>query len=246
MIPRRRLTVKEYNDSQKIAASTTGDTRVTFKYDADFATIYPADAELLYRYNLEEYAKIVHAGDVDKAEAEVGKAFGELEKKTLETAKNDKEHWHLGTGTLSEGQLAQLRNQALLGKIDSDYNEKITGTGFAKMGYTVRAMFDGFQGKKSPLVVPQKEFVGYDYDAAFPLLLRNLVKPVQYGLNGFVLAAMMGAVMSSLASSLDHFHHGYHEAVSHPEGPGQITRVLRSRVDYRLCVARLFHGPLLR
>lgn len=42
--------------------------------------------------------------------------------------------------------------------------------------------------------------VGYDYDAAFPTLLRNLLKP---GLTWFVLAAIFGAVVSSLASMLN-------------------------------------------
>lgn len=42
--------------------------------------------------------------------------------------------------------------------------------------------------------------VGYDYDAAFPTLLRNLLKP---GVTWFVLAAIFGAVVSSLASMLN-------------------------------------------
>jgi SSS family solute:Na+ symporter len=42
--------------------------------------------------------------------------------------------------------------------------------------------------------------IGYDYDGAFPLLIRYLT-PV--GLRGFVTAALMGAVISSLASMLN-------------------------------------------
>jgi len=44
--------------------------------------------------------------------------------------------------------------------------------------------------------------VGYDYDAAFPTLLRNLLQPGS-GLKGFVFAAIFGAVVSSLASMLN-------------------------------------------
>ena len=44
------------------------------------------------------------------------------------------------------------------------------------------------------------KLVGYDYDAAFPILLRNLMKP---GITWFVLAAIFGAVVSSLASMLN-------------------------------------------
>jgi SSS family solute:Na+ symporter len=44
------------------------------------------------------------------------------------------------------------------------------------------------------------KLIGYDYDSAFPTLLRNLLKP---GLAWFVLAAIFGAVVSSLASMLN-------------------------------------------
>lgn len=44
--------------------------------------------------------------------------------------------------------------------------------------------------------------VGYDYDAAFPVLVRNLLREHWY-LSWFVLAALFGAVVSSLASMLN-------------------------------------------
>jgi SSS family solute:Na+ symporter len=44
------------------------------------------------------------------------------------------------------------------------------------------------------------KLTGYDYDAAFPTLLRRLLKP---GITWFVLAAIFGAVVSSLASMLN-------------------------------------------
>ncbi len=44
--------------------------------------------------------------------------------------------------------------------------------------------------------------VGYDYDAAFPTLIRQLLRPGN-GLKGFVLASIFGAVVSSLASMLN-------------------------------------------
>lgn len=46
----------------------------------------------------------------------------------------------------------------------------------------------------------EQELVGYDYDGAFPLLIRYLTPS---GLRGFVVAALMGAVISSLASMLN-------------------------------------------
>jgi len=53
---------------------------------------------------------------------------------------------------------------------------------------------------KNPALAKQQELIGYDYDGAFPLLIRYLTPP---GLRGFVLAALMGAVISSLASMLN-------------------------------------------
>ncbi|MCH7224566.1 sodium/solute symporter [Haloferula sp. A504] len=44
--------------------------------------------------------------------------------------------------------------------------------------------------------------VGHDYDAAFPVLVRNLIKPLPW-ISWFVLAALCGAVISSLASMLN-------------------------------------------
>lgn len=44
--------------------------------------------------------------------------------------------------------------------------------------------------------------MGYDYDAAFPTLLRRLLAPGS-GLKGFVFAAIFGAVVSSLAAMLN-------------------------------------------
>jgi SSS family solute:Na+ symporter len=46
----------------------------------------------------------------------------------------------------------------------------------------------------------QKKLIGYEYDSAFGLLIKKLVKP---GLRGFVLAAILGAVISSLAAMLN-------------------------------------------
>jgi hypothetical protein len=54
----------------------------------------------------------------------------------------------------------------------------------------------------SPDVEKKQELIGYDYDGAFPLLIRYLTSR-RHGLCGFVLAALMGAVISSLASMLN-------------------------------------------
>lgn len=49
-------------------------------------------------------------------------------------------------------------------------------------------------------IAVQKELIGYEYDSAFGLLIKKLIPP---GLRGFMLAAILGAVISSLASMLN-------------------------------------------
>jgi SSS family solute:Na+ symporter len=55
---------------------------------------------------------------------------------------------------------------------------------------------------QTPSIPLSDKLVGYDYDAAFPTLLKGLL-PVGFGILGFVLAAIFGAVVSSLASMLN-------------------------------------------
>jgi len=52
----------------------------------------------------------------------------------------------------------------------------------------------------TPTLSVSQKLIGFDYDAAFPTLLKNLMKP---GITWFVLAALFGAVVSSLASMLN-------------------------------------------
>ncbi|MDR0610646.1 MAG: sodium/solute symporter [Planctomycetaceae bacterium] len=54
---------------------------------------------------------------------------------------------------------------------------------------------------KENKIIVEKELMGYDYDAAFPLLMSKLIPAG--GFRGFMLAAMLGAVISSLASMLN-------------------------------------------
>jgi SSS family solute:Na+ symporter len=58
------------------------------------------------------------------------------------------------------------------------------------------------EAKVANLVICSTSLIGYDYDAAFPTLLKRLLLPGN-GLMGFVLAAIFGAVVSSLASMLN-------------------------------------------
>jgi SSS family solute:Na+ symporter len=55
-------------------------------------------------------------------------------------------------------------------------------------------------GEEGSQIKIQKQLIGYKFDSAFALLIKKLIPP---GLRGFMLAAILGAVMSSLASMLN-------------------------------------------
>src|SRR5690606_20030279 len=65
-----------------------------------------------------------------------------------------------------------------------------------------KAVADSASLPKDQRVTVGPKLVGYDYDAAFPVLVRNLIKPHPL-ISWFVLAALCGAVISSLASMLN-------------------------------------------
>lgn len=72
--------------------------------------------------------------------------------------------------------------------------------GVAPEGETLAAQ-NAFLLSKIPAGIPrQKELTGYHYDSAFALLIKKLIPT---GLRGFMLAAILGAVVSSLASMLN-------------------------------------------
>jgi SSS family solute:Na+ symporter len=55
---------------------------------------------------------------------------------------------------------------------------------------------------KKQKITEGPKLVGYDYDSAFPVLVRELIKKYWY-ISWFVIAALFGAVVSSLASMLN-------------------------------------------
>ncbi len=68
-----------------------------------------------------------------------------------------------------------------------------------------KALLEAIETKNESLaagasIAVQTKLIGYQYDSAFALLLKRLIPA---GLRGFMLAAILGAVMSSLASMLN-------------------------------------------
>lgn len=111
-------------------------TPTAFKFDGEFAELYPTAAEMVYAYN-------TTLADID----------------------------------VEEKESLAAKNAAIIEAIEKTNKED--------------------KAKAIPIAT---EMIGRDEDAAFPLLIKKLVPT---GLKGFMLAAIMGAVMSSLASMLN-------------------------------------------
>ncbi len=142
-----------------------------FKFDQDFANLNTQKAEQVLAYNAA--VKNVKVEDLLAAQKDYLDADGKATPAALYMANSE------------------LLNQCAA----EDYPE-----GMAPMAKYTRRLQENF-GLVTPTYPVQKELVGYKFDAAFPMLLRNLNIP--NGLRGFVLAALLGAVISSLASMLN-------------------------------------------
>ena len=101
---------------------------------------------------------------------------------------------------------------------------------------------------KDPDLEVQTELVGYDYDSAFPTLVAKL-SPT--GLRGFVLAALMGAVVSSLAAMLNAAStiftmDVYKEYVKKDASQSNLVMVGRSCVPFAVLVGCLIAPELAK
>jgi SSS family solute:Na+ symporter len=112
---------------------------------------------------------------------EVKEAFVKLEPELSQTV--------LQHNAALAGETAQVDASSSVQEMAAEINRLGTAASKAKA--------DGVKGS-----VKAGTLAGYDYDAAFPVLLKNLVKPYPY-ISWFVLAAIFGAVVSSLASMLN-------------------------------------------
>ncbi|WP_425503662.1 sodium:solute symporter family transporter [Luteolibacter flavescens] len=92
-----------------------------------------------------------------------------------------------------------IAHNAKVAGIEAVIPEGATAKDLVALNQTALTAAAGKQIDGKPIPTGTK-LVGYDYDAAFPTLMRNLMRP---GITWFVLAAIFGAVVSSLASMLN-------------------------------------------
>lgn len=144
-----------------------------FPFDGDFAALHTGQAEEILAFNVAVAGVEIPAGAApDDVRASAVRFFAEKNPDFKE--KVDKgEEFSLTDLNAEAVALATGENRSVWQRIVSD---------------------ETFEVEK------QQELIGYDYDGAFPLLIRYLTPR---GLRGFVLAALMGAVISSLASMLN-------------------------------------------
>ncbi|MBN2476562.1 MAG: sodium/solute symporter [Pirellulales bacterium] len=160
-----------------------------FPFNGDFAELHPDTAREMLAFNA------TVAGLRVTADAELAQLREEL---APELAKRDPK-FQKKLDEMAEYNKNRQKDEA----------EKVLGIGDLN-GEVVALATDGhlpvwrqwvnWFGGKAPKAKKQQELIGYDHDGAFPLLVRYLAPT---GLRGFVLAALMGAVVSSLAAMLN-------------------------------------------
>lgn len=151
---------------------TPQSSEVLFPFDRDFAELQPDYAERLFRFNTAAAAGGVSADT------------------PLLTVKQAAADCILRTIPAFEADLAQTPLETMdLSSLNSKLVSAATGS--------YRPFLKKLMSDETFAFTAKQELVGYDYDGAFPLLIRYLMPR---GLRGFVLAALMGAVISSLAA----------------------------------------------
>lgn len=94
----------------------------------------------------------------------------------------------------------ELARKAMLHNVKVNGSAEIQTADPAEFAASLNSMAE--TAIEEEVAISGPKLVGYDYDAAFPVLVRNLIKKHWY-LSWFVLAALFGAVISSLASMLN-------------------------------------------
>ena len=110
------------------------------------------------------------------------------ESKTIFTAK-DVESLHK--------EYAALRDSGNISKVWFSYD-----SGWAKSNPQLKVLVDQWNKASKADPAFKKSFYGFKYDSAFGLLISKVL-PDGFGLRGFIFAALLGAVVSSLAAMLN-------------------------------------------
>jgi SSS family solute:Na+ symporter len=147
--------------------------KMAFPFDGDFAALHPALAERILAFN----------AAVAGVQIPEGTDPADVRARTVEFLTENYPGFEKKLDEVKEPSITDVNGRAVA-----------LATG------THRPVWKRLISPGKYDVKKQQELVGYDYDGAFPLLMRYLTPN---GIRGFVLAALMGAVVSSLASMLN-------------------------------------------
>ena len=146
-----------------------------------FVALHPEIAEKVIRHNLE-----LAYGEKAPDQTKNAKKYAEGQ----EVVNNEFQHLHADFANPETNRSQRIGLAELIVNWNNDVLKEMNKAD--EQGLTMNGVaFKLAQGNK---------LVGYDFDAAFPTLLKNLLRP---GFSWFVLAALFGAVVSSLASMLN-------------------------------------------
>ena len=148
--------------------------------------------------NAAAIAAVEKSADVDKT---VYFVTGEYMLQNYDTGVKLLQH-NVNVAGASEELFSNLNNAliALKQDIDDDSTTLAERIPLAQKVADLNLEFVNAAKKENSGLKVSSKLVGFDYDAAFPTLLKKLMKP---GITWFVLAALFGAVVSSLASMLN-------------------------------------------
>ncbi len=167
-----------------------------FPFDGDFDTLEPGISKDMFTFNVTAAAaktELEIAADASLAEKQnkVGAYCMTVDQKFAEKIEKLVQEEIKKAGGEGPGMEGKVLSGLGLAELNNELVSVATGT--------YRSFWDQIFGESYPFEKGQK-LEGYDHDSAFPLLISNLAPTP---LKGLVLAALLGAVISSLASMLN-------------------------------------------
>jgi SSS family solute:Na+ symporter len=191
-----RLNKPGLEDFEELKA-TPATAKKVFPFDGDFATLHPGMAREMLVFNATVAGlEVTPDADLGQLREELVEDF--LERRPVYQENLDEiEEYNKNLEEAHNKNLRKDEEPKVLGF--TDLNAEVIALATDGHLPVWRQWVDWFGGK-GPDIKKEQELIGYDHDGAFPFLIRYLA-PV--GLKGFVIAALMGAVVSSLAAMLN-------------------------------------------
>jgi len=158
-----------------------------FPFNDDFAALHPELAREVFLFNVAVAGvQVPPDASIDQVCEQATRYFADKDREFAEELAELKKEAGKDAKKPARPSLKQLNDEAVLLSSGGRLN-------------TAMRLLRWLRGER-PRAEKQQELIGYDYDGAFPLLMRYVTRK---GLRGFVLAALMGAVVSTLASMLN-------------------------------------------